>query len=807
MSSITDRPRRPLASLALAAALACALPLAPTLLPAAQAASADYDIPAGPLETALNRFGREAGILLSFPSELVAGRQSPGLRGRHEVGAALELLLRGTGLQAREQPQGGWALVRRGADGAAAEALPAITARAAAETATGPVRGYVARRSATATKTDTALLDTPQSVSVVGAERIEALGATRLGEVLAYTPGVDATIYGNDSRYDWIAVRGFETLTPGYYLDGLQLRNNAWWAVWQTENYGVERIEIQRGPASVLWGQNGPGGMINMVSKRPAADLPQELRLTLGSDARRDLAADLSGAFGEGDAAQWRLVGLLRDAELPAGGMADDRQYLAPSLTLQFGADTRLTLLSQFLRTRAGVYARVFPELGTLVPTPAGTHLPATVFAEDPEFNRFDQDQAMLGYEIEHRLDDRWTLSQSLRWARLDADMRNAYQTGYLDPDPADPLDPASWRVLGRTATTSREKIHSLVVDSRIQGEFVFGDWRHTLLAGLDLQRSRADQVSVFGATVAPLDLYAPVYGVDVVLDDPSVDTRTVLRQTGLYLQDQIRHGAWVLTLGARHDRAGVDTDDHLAGSSTRQRDHHTGARAGVVYRAAGGWAPYASYSSSFAPSTVVDPATGKPFDPETGRQLEAGVRFEPAGHAASYSAAVFELRRRNYVSYDLDYVPSADGEVTVRGLELEAVAEPRAGMNLTASYAFTPKADVTRSANPAEVGKQATAVSRHRLSLWADQRFASGLKLGLGARLVGSHRGIGETAARDVPGYTLYDALLGWDWRAWSLALNVSNLADKDVITNCSSGYCYYGSRRKTSLNAAYRF
>ncbi|MBK1615511.1 TonB-dependent siderophore receptor [Rubrivivax gelatinosus] len=807
MSSITYRPRRPLARLALAAALACTLPLAPALLPAAQAASADYDIPAGPLETVLNRFGREAGILLSFPSELVAGQRSPGLRGRHEVGAALELLLRGTGLQAREQPQGGWALVRRGAEGAAAEALPAITARATAETATGPVRGYVARRSATATKTDTALLDTPQSVSVVGAERIEALGATRLSEVLAYTPGVDGAIYGNDSRYDWISVRGFETLSPGYYLDGLQLRNNAWWAVWQTENYGVERIEIQRGPASVLWGQNGPGGMINMVSKRPAAELPQELRLTLGSDARRDVAADLSGSFGEGDAAQWRLVGLLRDAELPAGGMGDDRQYLAPSLTLQFGADTRLTLLSQFLRTRAGVYVRVLPESGTLVSTPAGTRLPDSVFAGEPGFNRFDQDQAMLGYELEHRLDERWTVSQSLRWSRLDADMRQVYQTGYLDRDPADPLDPASWRVLGRTATTSREKIHSLVVDSRIQGEFVFGDWRHTLLAGLDLQRSRADQVSVFGATVAPLDVYAPAYGGDVVLGDPSVDTHTVLQQTGLYLQDQIRRGAWVLTLGARHDRAAVDTDDHLADASTRQRDHHTGVRAGVVYHAADGWAPYASYSSSFAPSTVVDPETGKPFDPETGRQLEAGVRFEPAGHAASYSAAVFELRRRNYVSYDVNYVPSADGEVTVRGLELEAVAEPRAGMNLTASYAFTPKADVTRSANPAEVGKQATAVPRHRLSLWADQRFASGLKLGLGARLVGSHRGIGETAARDVPGYTLYDALLGWDWRAWSLALNVSNLADKDVITNCSSGYCYYGSRRKTSLSAAYRF
>lgn len=801
MSSITDRPRRPLARLALAAALACALPLAPALLPAAQAASADYDIPAGPLETVLNRFGREAGILLSFPSELVAGRQSPGLRGRHEVGAALELLLRGTGLQAREQPQGGWTLERRSAAG---DALPAITARAASETATGPVRGYVARRSATATKTDTALLDTPQSVSVVAAERIEALGATRLGEVLAYTPGVDTGLFGNDTRYDWIAVRGFEALSPGFYQDGLQLRNNGWFAIWVTENYGLERVEIQRGPASVLWGQNGPGGMINLVSKRPGTDLPQELRLTLGSDARRDLAADLSGALGEDGALQWRLVALARDAELPAAGMADDRQYLAPSLALQLSRDTRLTLLSQFVRTRGGVYVRVYPEQGSLVPTPVGTRLPNDVFTGEPDFNRMDQDQAMLGYELEHRLDERWTLLQHARVARLESEMRQVWQQGYLA---ADPGDPDSWHVLRRSGGASREKVHEFAIDTVLQGELRWGGWKHTLLAGLDFQRSRFDQRSAFGAQVAPLDLQAPVYGGGVLLGEPSIDTDSVLRQTGVYLQDQASVGPWRLTLGLRHDRAEVDTDDRIAGSSTHQRDRHTGARAGVVYRAAGGWAPYASYSSSFAPSTVFDPATGKPFDPETGRQLEAGLRFEPAGHAASYSAAVFDLRRRNYVSYDTDYVPSAKGEVTVRGLELEAVAEPRVGMNLTASYAFTPKADVTRSANPAEVGKQATAVPRHRLSLWADQRFASGLKLGLGARLVGSHRGIGETAARDVPGYTLYDALLGWDWRAWSLAFNVSNLADKDVITNCGSGSCYYGSRRKASFSAAYRF
>ncbi|WZB75257.1 TonB-dependent receptor plug domain-containing protein [Achromobacter insuavis] len=157
--------------------------------------------------------------------------------------------------------------------------------------------GYVASRSATGTKTDSSILETPQSISVVTADFIRETGASRLKESLAYTPGINTLPWGADTRFDWTIIRGFDAQTPGYYLDGLQLRNNNSWAVWQTEVYGAERIELLRGPTSVLYGQNGAGGMINVVSKRPTEEPLHELEAQVGDHSRRQVAGDFSGRW------------------------------------------------------------------------------------------------------------------------------------------------------------------------------------------------------------------------------------------------------------------------------------------------------------------------------------------------------------------------------------------------------------------------------------------------------------------------------------------------------------------------------
>lgn len=774
---------------------------------AAQTSLRSVDIAPGPLSEVLARYAASAGIALSFDAASLRQITSPGLKGSYTVQQGFDKLLTGSGLEAVKGENGYQLRPIPPASGEATLGAVTVTAGGIGENAWGPVKGYLARHSASGTKTGAPIVETPQSISVVTADRIEALGATTVKEVLAYTPGVEIAPYGTDSRYDWINIRGFDAYSPGFYLDGLQLRNNAWWAIWQTENYGVERIEIMRGPASVLFGQNAPGGLVNLVSKRPAADTPNEIQVQLGSDARRQLAGDFSGALNDDGSALYRVLALVRDGEQPDGRMADDRFFLAPSLTLKPSSATTLTLQAQLLRSRAGTYVRSLPESGTLIRTPAGTRLPRDVYAGEPDFNRLNQDQHSFGYSLEHRADDTWTLRQQARYAELDMDYRQVYQSGFVTVN-GDASDPINYRSLSRNVNGSKEKIRLLTIDNQAQADFALGTTRHTALVGLDYQQGNFDQRTYFSGTVGNFDLYDPLYGQSVVPGPTDVSVRTKLTQLGLYLQDQIRAGDWITTFAARYDRATVDNDDRLLGTRVKQTDGKLSGRAGIVYQHPSGWAPYASYTTSFSPVTTIDPATNKPFDPETGRQIEAGVRYQPSGHKALYSAALFDLRRQNYISYTpLTFVPKQTGEINVRGLELEAVLTPLPALSLTTAYAYTPRADVTKSANPAEIGKQANAVARHRLSLWGDYRFASGVKVGLGARYTGPTHGINESASTEVPGYTVFDALLGYDFGRWNLALNVHNLGDKTYITNCGSGSCYYGTQRRTLLTASYRW
>ncbi|EYC51580.1 ligand-gated channel protein [Hylemonella gracilis str. Niagara R] len=742
----------------------------------------------------------KTGLLIGADSSLLSGKQAPMLEGSYTPDAALSKLLEGSGLEAVPGANGSYQL--RQAPPSRPRSLPEVRV-----SATEGGVAYVAPQSATGTKTGVPLIETPQSVSVITADRIEAMGASTVKDVLAFTPGVEIAPYGTDSRYDWMVIRGFDAYAPGFYQDGLQLRNTGNWAIWQTENYGLERIEILRGPSSVLYGQNGPGGLVNVVSKQPLDERRNEIQVQAGSHARKQLAGDFTGPLNEDGSVLYRVVGLARDAEMPEGGMPDDRFYLAPSLTLKPSAQTSLTLLSQILRSRAGTYVRSLPEQGSLVRTPAGTKLPTDTYLSEPDFNRLNQDQWSLGYLLEHKPSDRMTLRQNLRYARLDMDYRQVSLGSFVTYN-ADVSDPINYREMTRSVYASREKSDLFTIDNQAQLEFDTGELRHTLLAGFDYQNGRFDQTSYFSGTVDNIDLYNPVHDGLVTLGAPDMDQRTRLIQAGFYLQDQVKWGNWVATVAGRHDRATIELADHLNDTRSSQVDRKFSTRAGLVYLHPSGWAPYASYATSFVPNTTINPDTGDAFDPETGRQIEAGIRYQPVNHKAMYSAAIFDLRRQDYVTTDPSTnQPKQTGEIVVRGLELEALVTPYAGFNLTTAYAYTPKADVTQSENPAEVGKQATAVATHRFSLWGDYRFEAGLKAGFGMRYVGPTRGINESAATQVPGYTLIDAMVGYDMDRWSLALNASNLTDKEYIANCGYGSCYYGTQRRVVMTSMYRW
>ncbi len=776
---------------------------------AAPSALRQYNIPPGPLTEVLNLFAEQAGIFFSGDAKLTQGHNSPGLQGQYSEQDAMAKLLQGSGLHAEQDASGSYILQSLPTG---VTTLPTVKVEADRETAVSPIIGYVAKRSATGTKTDTPIIETPQSISVVTADRIAAIGTTTLRDALAYTPGVNVSPYGPDSRFEstWFFLRGFDTYNPGPYMDGLTLRNNYTWAVWQTDNYAAERVEILRGPASVLYGQGSPGGVVNIVSKRPTLEPLHEVQLQVGSYNRYQLAGDFSGAVNQNDQLLYRVTAVARDAEYPIEGEADDRLFIAPSLTWNPSADTSVTFLSHYLRGRAGVYSRVVMEQGSLVPLPDGSHSPRT-FVGDPGFDRQDQDQWAVGYSAEHHVNEKWKLQQNLRYGQIRTRLDEVFSgTNYITVNPNDPDDPANFRSINRAVFGSNEKARVFSVDNQLEGNFSHGLFEDTLLLGLDYQNSSFDAVTYFGDAQAPLNLYAPEYNQQINSNvTPYFDGNTKIEQTGLYTQLQSKFAQrLVVILGGRYDWAKSHVRDAATATDLRQSDGKFTGRAGLVYLLPAGFAPYVSYSESFTPTATINPDNGEPFKPETARQNEIGLRYQPEGRSDSYSIAAFDLRRQNYITVDkISNKPKQTGEVTVKGVELEALFKPLRDLNVTASYSWTPKAEVTASSNPDELGVNINGVSKNMGSLWADYLVGGGVKIGLGTRYVGPNHGIGDTAITEVPSYALIDAMLGYASGNWDFKLNARNLTDRVYITSCGGGSCYLGDQRRVNVTAGYRW
>lgn len=796
---------------ALAAGLATA-PAWPVAALAADVASAAvpsrkaYDIPAGSLEATLNRFGREAGILLSFPTEVTAGLQSKGLRGNYAVQEALPLLLQGTGLAAMAQSNGSYVLVKR-AEPAPPEAtadevmLPTVRVKAAfeKEMATGPVTGYVAKRSATGSKTDTPIVETPQSISVITSDEIRALGATTLREALGYSTGVQVE-QSMDLRDEWFQLRGFDA-QENVYRDGLRVGVSAGgYANADVNPYGLERIEVLRGPSSVLYGKASPGGVVNLTSKRPTDTPLHEIELLAGSFKHKQAAFDLSDALG----GEWsyRLTGLLKDSETQTDFANDDRIYIAPALMWKPSANTSLTLLANYQRNKQGAAINMsLPRIGTLTNNVNGK-IPVERYHGEPGFDRFKKTQSSLGYLFDHRFDEMWSFRQNLRYSDVGVDYANAY---------GDSLG-ADQRTLGRKAFTPRESARSWRVDNQLQAQWMHGVFEHTALFGLDYQRTRYGLKAGFG-DAPDIDIYNPSYGAPVA--EPALYENSVTRssQIGLYLQDQIKYDKrWVFLLGGRLDNTRSEKHESIGKTNAAQRDFKPTGRTGVVYLFDSGLAPYASYSTSFDPVIGVK-SSGNTFMPTEGKQAEIGVRYQPSGSRSMVSAALFDLTQKNVRTIDPNNPTNSiqTGEVRSRGLELEAKWGLTSALNLIASYTYL-DAKVTQS-NDGTKGNQRARTSKNSASLWADYTVQTGdfrgLSMGIGARYKDSMP-IADTNIYRIPARTLVDAMLRYDWKQYTASLNVTNLLNKEYVGVCYSddyGFCGYGPVRNISVSLRYRW
>ncbi|MDH0759823.1 TonB-dependent siderophore receptor [Pseudomonas juntendi] len=786
------------------------IPLAAMAAETAQV-SQHYSIPAGQLDDVLSQFARQAGITLSSTPQLTNGLQSSGLNGQYATEQALRQLLNGSGLRAVSQ--GGHSYVLQAQPLDAALSLPDTDVRGfSLGNALGSTEGYNATHSQVATKTSMPLVETSQSVSVVTRQQIDDQGSQTVAQAMRYTPGVLTNPYGATHRYDYVAMRGFnDGSVDNIYVDGLKsMGDNGTYSTMQVDPYFLERIDILKGPSSVLYGRSSPGGLVALTTKKPLFSAYHQVQATVGTQGQRGMGFDFSGPVDEDQRIAYRLTGLADASDTQFDHNKEERYAIAPAISVDFSEDTSLTLQAYLQHDPNGGYHGGNPADGMLHPR-NGLRLSDHFFEGETGIDSYERTQQSFSYQFEHRFNDIFTARQNFRYQDSDVSMDQVYSAGWAD---------AESNILNRAYTGGDERLHSYIIDNMLQAEFFTGAAKHTLLMGTDYQRRKADVEWRYG-TVNPLDAGNPQYGNGnlQLLGENRYQRR--LQQTGVYLQDLVELDQWRFSLGLRQDWVKVSEQNRDSDTKVNDQRSRFTTRAGVLYLFENGIAPYVSYSESFNPNTVSD-QDGRPLAPTEGTQWEAGIKYQPGGSDNLFTASVFRIEQENLASKQ----PNEDfyravGQVRSQGLELEAHVQLSDSLKLLGGYTFT---DIEYSksmpslvsGNLDNKGNSPTQAPKQMLSLWADYNFhqgaLDGLRLGGGVRYVG-YSWVDAENSMKVPSYTLFDASVGYDLGKVGLTgldvrLNANNLTNESYITSCASlNYCYMGEERNVSATVSYQF
>jgi len=782
-------------------------------------AARSYAIAAGPLGEALNQFARQAGITLAATPMQTAAAQSPGLQGSYSADQALTILLGSSGLQAVSQDGSNYVLR---ASAGEAMSLPTTDIRGfALGNALGSMDGYNATHSQIATKTSTALLETSQSVSVVTRQQMDDQGSQTVSQAMRYTPGVLTNPYGATHRYDYVAMRGFnDGSVDNIYLDGLKsMGDSGTYSTMQVDPYFLERVDILKGPSSVLYGRSSPGGLVALTSKKPLYEPYHQIQATVGTQGQRGVGFDFSGPLDDDKRIAYRLTGLTDKSDTQFDHAEEKRYALAPTVSIDFSEDTSLTLQAYLQHDPKGGYHGGVPASGTLHQR-NGQRISENFFDGEPGVDGYRRNQQSFGYQFEHRFNDVFTARQNFRYLDSKVNLDQVYAYDWTTPTSNE---------LTRYYSGGDERLHAFIVDNMLQAEFFTGAAKHTALLGVDYQR-RKTVVDWTSGSVAPLNGFNPAYGNSAISYYSPTSYLRRLEQTGVYAQDLIELDKWRFSLGLRQDWVETSDENRLAESGrpagteiSDRRTKFTG-RAGVLYLFDNGIAPYLSYSESFNPNSYSD-STGNPLAPTDGTQWEAGIKYQPPGTDNLFTASVFRIDQENLASklpQENFYRPI--GAVRSQGLELEAHMQLTDNFKLLGSYTLTDIeysksmiSTLSTATNPIEnKGNSPTQAPKHMASLWGDYAFnegaLDGLRLGAGVRYVGYSWADAENTMK-VPSYTLFDASVGYDLskvgiKGVDVRVNANNLTNESYIATCASlSFCYMGEERNVSATVSYAF
>lgn len=668
---------------------------------------------------------------------------------------------------------------------------------ASRETTTGPVKGYVATKSSSGSKSDTPITEIPQSVSVVGREELRDRNVvTKVDEALRYTPGVLTSPFGEDPDTDWFYIRGFDASQTGVFLDGLN-QFSFGFGNFQMDTYSLERIEVLKGPASVLYGGANPGGIVNLTRKRPLDEKLLETEIGINNFGNAYFGFDANDKLTDNGAVTYRVTGKVAGGNQYSDYSDDLRGFIMPQITAKPDDSTTVSVfgyLSGLDQTHVG--NGFLPYTGTVVPASYGK-IDRDAFLGEPSSDFGHTTQALVGYELEHEFDNGWKLTQNARYSHLNKKENLTYPYAYATP--AD---------LARIGFEHTSKVDAISVDNRLQKDFDTGGLNHTFLAGIDYKYYRLDHIQAapsWPAAATPINAVRPVYGLPQPALTPYLNQIVSLSQIGIYAQDQIRfNDGWLVTLNGRYDRAEIDSSS-VIGGNFETNDGALSGRAGLAYEFANGITPYVSAATFFNPLIGLN-NTNTPFRPEEGYQYEGGVKYEPSFIDGLLTASVFQITKQNAsVNIPSTFFSAQLGEVRSTGFELEGKVNINENWKALASYSYT-DLEVTEDANTALIGKRPFLIPRSTATLWVDYGVTDGalegFSVGGGVRYQGSSYA-DELNTLKVPDVAVIDAAVRYEKNDWTAALNVNNLFDKDYVKGCKGAFvCGYGDKRQITLS-----
>lgn len=671
------------------------------------------------------------------------------------------------------------------------------------------VKGQTYRNTATKTQLDPE--ETPQAILIIDSENLNERAIETVSQATRYSAGIHSETRGGAvTRFDGFIIRGFANDTILY--DGLPLLDiEGWNLVPQIDPVNIQQIEIFKGPTSTLYGEMPPGGMVNIISKSPQAESKHSVEVTVGDDNKKEVAFDSTGPVNE--SINYRVTGLIRQQDGQLDNTEESRITIAPSLDIKLSKNMLLNLNMYYQNDPESGSNGALPGIGTVYENVNG-QIDLDTFSGDENWNEYEKEVLLLGYKLDHKINNTWSFLQNARFTMAEVAQKNTYNL-YLDT--------TDYSTLYRSVYTTDESSEGFNIDNQLSAVFDLGESEHNVLLGidyltLDSHITYKDAGAWSGSDQSYLDLFSiDIYNPDNSSIDPDTTLYTYIdspldkEQLGFYVQDQVRLGQWVLLAGGRYDiYKSTDTSNNKT-----DQDNFSG-RVGALYQFENGLSPFINYAQSFQPETVSG-TTIKSLKPSSADQVEIGLKYQQRDLTASLNA--FYIVKSNVIMNAPDgslFDYTQVGEVTSKGLELEIAKNISSDVSVSAAYTLL-DVTVTEDGDSGLQGNTPIYTPDQQFSAWLNyvptQGSLAGASFGAGLRYVGETQ-IDSANSGTVPSYTVTDLSIGYDlakvspkWAGASVQLAVSNIFDEVYYSCYSSESCAYGADRSFELKGRYEF